>query len=96
MALVQKQRSERTILLLGVFGAIVVAGVLLYFFWIAPPTSTTNSSTVDTTKRDTPVITDFDDEVFADPRYRSLKEYGDLPVNIGNVGRENPFIQPST
>jgi flagellar basal body-associated protein FliL len=96
MALVQKQRSERTILLLGVFGAIVVAGLLLYFLWIAPPSSTTNSTSSSTTKRDVPIVTDFQDELFADPRFKALKQNGDLPVNIGNVGRENPFVQPST
>lgn len=94
MALVQKRNSSKTFILLGVLGAIIVAGALLYFLWLAPPSTTTNTTTSVGAARDLPIVSDFGDAVFSDPRFKSLESYGKLPVNIGNVGRANPFKKP--
>lgn len=94
MALVQKRNTKRTATLLTVMGVIIVGGIILYFTWIAPPSGTPTSQT-DLTRSDLPIVTDFGEEIFNDPRYQALEPFGDLPVNIGNTGRINPFNPPS-
>ena len=92
MALVQKKNSQRTIILIIILVVVIGGGSLFYFFWVVPPVSTTTSTTQDKVIiRDLQIISDFDDDLFDDPRYRSLEPFGDLPVNLGNIGRDNPF-----
>ena len=93
MALVQKRNTKRTVTLLAVMGVIIVGGLILYFTWLAPPAGTPTTQT-DLTQRDLPIVSDFGEQISNDPRYQSLEPFGDLPVNIGQTGRDNPFEPP--
>lgn len=81
-------------ILIGGLGAAIVIGALLYFFVIAPPAAEPIVNNDPTTQRDLKIIQDFGESVLSDPRYRALKPAGDLPVNVGNIGRDNPFTSP--
>lgn len=100
MALVKKQaNAQRTI----IYIVILVVAILttLYYAVIAPTLNHGSSSTTGTTSpqeqqgRDLRaleerLIPDLD-KVSSDPRFQSLKQYGDTQVQAAPMGRSNPF-----
>ncbi len=95
MALVQKRNPKRNLILLAAAGGAVVVGLIAYFLFIAPPSSSTSSGDNQVVQRDLPIVNDFGEKIFDDPRFQSLQPYGDLPVDRGAIGRSNPFEPPS-
>lgn len=57
--------------------------------------SSTNQGTVgiDVSTRDLKIVDRFGEDILTDPRYQSLRTYGDpVPqVDLNQVGRTNPF-----
>ncbi|USN53714.1 MAG: hypothetical protein H6760_00905 [Candidatus Nomurabacteria bacterium] len=96
MALVQKSNKKSVTILLSVLVGVTVIGLLVYFLVIAPPDVDPNVNTSNNiVQRDLPIYTTFGEDLFDDPRFRALVPYGDLPVDLGDVGRTNPFEKPS-
>jgi hypothetical protein len=94
MALVQKRNTQKNMILFGGLGAAAVIAIVVYFTVIAPPASGPVENNDQVAQRDLKIIQDFGEDVLTDPRYQALKPAGDLPINIGNIGRPNPFSVP--
>ncbi len=91
MSVVQKAPSnKRTILLLLILCIIAGIGVWIFFFRDSGSVSTGDDAAAASTKAAglNPAI---HKELFDDPRFRLLKAYAPLPVDIGRTGRDNPF-----
>ena len=92
MALVAK-RSRRTTIFIIAFIVVVVGG--LGFLFIPKFFSSTNQTTTgtDISTRDLKIIDRFGEDILTDPRFQSLRTYGDpVPqVDLNQVGRTNPF-----
>lgn len=95
MALVKKQISIQRLLILVVV-VVIVIGVIVFVLVggtggdQATPTTNLQDRTIEQ-----PLPSTLGESLFDDPRYTELEPHGDLPVQIGDVGRDNPFVPPA-
>lgn len=98
MALVQKKLTpkKRNILAIIVVGFIGISAVLVIQNYWKPGGSTNPSdegSTESLNVRDVPIYTDLGVDVLQDARWQELKMPNmTLPLELGVVGRTNPFV----
>lgn len=98
MALVQKGNSRRTIILIAILAvAVIGGGVYLYLQNRPSGGAAVPAGDFLQRSRKPPVVTDFSDEVFSDPRFLDLQPTDPLDTSsdafLGNVGKENPFLK---
>jgi len=96
----QEKRQQFLLVILGV--AVLIALVVLYFgFWRSSPPVTSPLVSSD----DGEAITgegipiqgviqkiDFDIDFLKDTNFQALKIYGEWPLEVGEKGRDNPFV----
>ena len=90
MALVQKNNSRRTILLVIVLSVIVIGGgAYIYIQGRTPATTDDTDNLVNQQQR--PIVRDFSDELFDDPRFNALEFKTPTVIVPGVIGKQNPF-----
>ncbi len=99
MALVKKQTSRQQTALLIVFFTLAALGTLFYFFILpafqTAPSSDTTTQNLEDTSREVRVLRESLvpdlERLFQDARFEELKQYGDTNIEVGKLGRDNPF-----
>jgi len=95
MALVQKRMSKQRLaalsVVLGLF--LIVSGYLVYTNYFEPVT-VEPPPTGPYRVNDLPIVRDLGDDVVTDSRFIELVPHGQLPVQPGASGRDNPFVAP--
>lgn len=102
MALVQKQTSRRKLAIMYVaFFAVLGTTLYVVFFAGKGPTDIGGvaDSSVDSLQKNLDRVQTVDERLLRDleklsddVRFQELKPYGDLPVEVGPMGRPNPFL----
>ena len=90
----EQKKQQQTLLIIGI-GILIIAGVVLYFgFWKQAPVAqepepdrVTNVILEEKLKK-----IDLDFNFLTETILPFLKSHGELPVNVGETGRSNPFI----
>ncbi len=100
MALVRKTTSKKkTIILLSVFFVLLLAGgIYLYSLSVGKGTVDVTDTTTRQLQTTLGELRSIDqrlqpdlEQLLSDVRYKELTPYGTLPVEIGEMGRPNPF-----
>lgn len=85
-----------------VFGVLLVAffgltAFLLFSNYLSTPTPNVATNQPDyVAQRDLPIPKDLGVETLDDPRLSDLELHGRFPIEKGQVGNTNPFVQPAT
>ncbi|MBI3963659.1 MAG: hypothetical protein HY341_01545 [Candidatus Kerfeldbacteria bacterium] len=95
MALVKKQVSIQRLILLVVVVVIVIGVIVFILVGGTGGDQTTPTANLTDRAIEQPLPSTLGESLFDDPRYTELEPHGDLPVHIGDVGRDNPFILPA-
>lgn len=90
MALIQKRRSYRTLLMLVIVGGALAALLFLFrerLFGVSAPESAINAGKT----TDLPIVTDLGEDLFEDPRFTTLRDIETESPTPEQVGNEKPF-----
>lgn len=98
----KKRASQmQTSLLYGLLGVALLVGAYYLFFTGSGDSVSDTDPTIERLKKDLTSLESTDqrlltnlDTLLNDPRYDALKQFGELPVEAGKQGRDNPFQQP--
>lgn len=100
MALVKKQVSRQRMIVFGIILAVLILTALYYYFGgtsgslgnpgADPAIQALQSNLREVRSTDESLLTDLD-RLFRDVRFQELRQYGDVPVDVGRMGRPNPF-----
>jgi len=94
--LIPQRLNSRTFITLAIITAVAV-GLIVYllatYFWGSStvPVGSVSPPIVSVT----PIETTFANEMIGREPYTKLQEHGELPVSVGTVGRDNPFVPSS-
>ena len=98
----QEQKQQRLLMIL--IGLALTIAIVVYFGFFyssstGPIIESTQDEKIDKIEQANKLKVqgvidkiDFDDEFFNDSRFQSLRDYGEWPLEIGEVGRTNPFL----
>lgn len=83
------QKKQKKLLI--IFGLLILAIFLILYFGYLRKTPI---SSIDMPTGGSEItLPELNLDILNDPRFQNLRPYGDLPVEVGETGRENPFLQ---
>lgn len=96
MALVQKQNTKRTVIILSVFMTVIVGGIIALLV-LRPKESLPTDTTGIGRGTDLPILKDFGEDLYTSDQMKQLRDFsaevqpGDLAPPPGNPRNPNPF-----
>jgi len=87
----QYKKQQKLLIALGV---LILAIILVLYFglWRQPSQEELLPEIIGPVPSGAEEDLELDKDFFEDPRYQGLKFYGQWPIEVGEVGRENPFL----
>lgn len=96
----EQKKKRNTFFTIFALAALFVAGYLIYNNYFADSSPATDDLNLQSTTGPLNSVSvpdrihspKLDTDVLTDPRFSDLVIFGDSPLEIGEVGRENPFV----
>lgn len=88
--LLQQKKQLKFVIVLIVF--ILINAAILYFYFREPKIAAIGETSAGKNNFGIIKRIQIDKNFFKSPQYQAAKFYGSWPLEIGKIGRENPFI----